>query len=353
MLFAIGTKVRLIHTNDLGVVEEWMEHGLIGVRLSDGELIPVSQDSVARLSDEVPSKVKAKFVPGKQKPEPLPLQPLPTDSQYTILKPQGLQLAFDPVLRADDMPDYYRIYLVNDTQHNFLYQLKLELNKNAVWSTQGRLGPRTMIEAGSLKYNELNEAPQVFIEAWRLLPDAKGTGQSLKRELKLKPTQFFKKLATAPYLNRQVYLYHLFTDKELTQKKESPKQIPPKENLQQYTSRVNIKPKRSWSNLQEMSNEVWELASFKNEIDLHIEALIDQSAKIQKGHILGVQLKHLDAYLDQAIRLGTERVFIIHGVGEGKLRDAVAKRLATRSEVKSFVNDYHPLYGYGATEVVF
>jgi hypothetical protein len=353
MLFAIGTKVRLIHTNDIGVVEEWMEHGLIGVRLSDGEVIPVDKDSIVRIADEAPSKVKAKFVPGKLKPEPLPLQALPANSQYTVLKPQGLQLAFDPVLRADDMPDFYRIFLVNDTQHHFLYQLSLLLEKKSVWSTQGRLGPRTMIEAGSLRYTELNASPQVNTEAWRLLPDGKGTGQSLKRELKLKPTQFFKKLTTAPYLNRSVYLYHLFTDKELAQKKEQPKEAIARENLRTYTQRTNTKPKRhGWSNLQNMPHEVWDLATFKNEIDLHIENLTDHPEKIQKGQILSTQLRHFEEYMDRAIRLGAERVFIIHGLGEGKLRDAVAKRLSAMPEVKSFVNDFHPLYGYGATEVV-
>lgn len=354
MLFTIGTKVRLIHTDDIGVVEEWLEHGLIGVRLSDGEVIPVDQESVERLADDAPSKVKAKFVPGKRKPEPLPLQPIPANSQYMVLKPQGLQLAFDPVLRADDMPDYYRIFLINDTQHSFIYQLALLLEKKSVWSTQGRLGPRTMIEAGSLKYGELNASPQVNIESWRLLPDGKGTGQNLKRELKLKPTQFFKKLTTAPYLNRPVYLYHLFTDKELSQKKEQPKQAKARENLKTYTERTNVKPKRrQWTSLEDMSHEVWELAAFKNEIDLHIENLTDRPNKVHKSQILSTQMRYFEQYMDRAIRVGVERVFIIHGVGEGKLRDAVAKRLASMPQVKSFANDYHPLYGYGATEVVF
>ncbi|MEL7427174.1 MAG: hypothetical protein AAFN81_29545, partial [Bacteroidota bacterium] len=219
MVFSKGTKVRLIHTGDVGEVEDWLEHDLIAVRLPDGEVIPVLQEAIERLESETPSKVKAKFVPGKKKVEPLPLQPLPTSSQYMVLKPQGLQLAFDPVLRADGRPDYYRIFLINDTQLHFLYQLGLQLKKRKVWNTQGRLGPRTMVEAGSLRYSELNESAEVMVENWRLLPEGKGTGQRLERLLKLKPTQFFNKLTTAPYLNRQVVLYQLFTEKALNEKK--------------------------------------------------------------------------------------------------------------------------------------
>ncbi|RME96879.1 MAG: hypothetical protein D6772_11235, partial [Bacteroidetes bacterium] len=57
-------------------------------------------------------------------------------------------------------------------------------------------------------------------------------------------------------------------------------------------------------------------------------------------------------YLDQAIRLGAERVFVIHGVGEGKLRDAIAERLRQNPQVVDFKNEYHPRYGFGATEVI-
>ncbi len=355
MVFSKGTKVRLIHTGDIGEVEEWLEHDMVGVRLADGEVIPVLVEAVERIESDSPSKVKGKFVPGKKKVEPLPLQPLPTDSQYTVLKPQGLQLAFDPVNRPDGRPDYYRIYLINDTQLNFLYQLGLQLRKQSVWKTQGRLGPRTMVEAGSLRYSELNESAEVKVETWRLLPDGKGTGQRLDRLLKLKPTQFFKKLTTAPYLNRQVILYALFTEKELNQKKESPKVAPPKQSLQSYTSNAaeEQKDNKGWFNLQEMPNEVWELATFKNEIDLHLQNLVDDPSSIRKDQILEVQLSHFEAFMERAIRLGVERVFVIHGVGEGRLRDTIKGRLEKMPEVKSFKNEYHGRYGYGATEVIF
>ena len=355
MVFSIGTKVRLIHTGDTGVVEDWLEHDLIAVRLSDGEVIPVMTEALERLELNTPPKVKAKFVPGKKKVEPLPLQPLPINSQYTVLKPQGLQLAFDPVLRADGRPDYYRIFLINDTQLHFLYQLGLRLKKNNVWKTQGRLGPRTMVEAGSLRYAELNESAEVHIENWRLLPEGKGTGQRLERLVKLKPTQFFNKLTTAPYLNRQVVLYQLFSEKELNEKKESPKKAPTKESLKQYTNKAAAEKSKTnrWFNLQEMPHEVWEKATFKNEIDLHIHSLLDDPTSIDKKQILSVQLSHLDDFMQRAIRLGVERVFIIHGVGEGKLRAAVQKRLEGMPEVKSFKNEYHGRYGYGATEVLF
>jgi dsDNA-specific endonuclease/ATPase MutS2 len=46
-------------------------------------------------------------------------------------------------------------------------------------------------------------------------------------------------------------------------------------------------------------------------------------------------------------------IAIIHGVGTGKLKDEVHESLRLKKEVKSFVNQYNPLYGYGATEIYF
>ncbi|HMW26356.1 MAG TPA: hypothetical protein PKC51_06935 [Ferruginibacter sp.] len=43
----------------------------------------------------------------------------------------------------------------------------------------------------------------------------------------------------------------------------------------------------------------------------------------------------------------------MHGVGEGRLRDEIHDILRLKKEVKSFVNQYHHLYGYGATEIFF
>jgi dsDNA-specific endonuclease/ATPase MutS2 len=42
-----------------------------------------------------------------------------------------------------------------------------------------------------------------------------------------------------------------------------------------------------------------------------------------------------------------------HGLGEGKLRTAIARRLKEMHEVSAYKNEYHPKYGWGATEVIF
>ena len=74
---------------------------------------------------------------------------------------------------------------------------------------------------------------------------------------------------------------------------------------------------------------------------------------MNNAEILRLQLRTFDDYLEKAIRVGVPKVFIIHGLGKGRLRNEIASRLIRHPEVETFKNEYHPRYGYGATEVIF
>ncbi|HEX6191742.1 MAG TPA: Smr/MutS family protein, partial [Chitinophagaceae bacterium] len=60
-----------------------------------------------------------------------------------------------------------------------------------------------------------------------------------------------------------------------------------------------------------------------------------------------------EKYLDLAMAHHLPSMIVIHGVGTGKLRDEVHEILKYRRGVKTFVNQYDPRFGYGATEVFF
>ena len=69
--------------------------------------------------------------------------------------------------------------------------------------------------------------------------------------------------------------------------------------------------------------------------------------------MLTLQLQTLEKWIDIAVAHHQSSMVVIHGVGSGKLRDEIHEVLRMRREVKSFVNQYHPRYGYGATEIFF
>ena len=88
-------------------------------------------------------------------------------------------------------------------------------------------------------------------------------------------------------------------------------------------------------------------------VDLHIEKLTDSWKHLTNFEILTLQLKAFQKYYELAVVHYQTSLTVIHGVGVGKLRDEIHEILRSKKEVKSFVNQYNQLYGYGATEIYF
>lgn len=347
MLFAVGTKVKFLHTGDEGVVKGLIEGGMVNVFLPQLDMeIPAFPEDLVRAEEFLKHPVKAKIVGGKKDPTPMPPPPIAIQTQYTILKSNGIQLAFDPISGKDGLTEKFVIYLLNDTKYDVIYSIQSQANYRRPLIWENNLKGLSYIQLGEMPYDDLNEAPGFEVECRWI--STEGIGAPVSKSLKLKAKSFFNNMRTAPFLNRQVYLYRLFEKPQ--QEEETHKE----EDLSSYTKR-NSKPVR-WSRPDAQNLAIYDskgLAEFNPEIDLHIEKLTDDWRKLSNAEILRMQIAHFEAYINKAIRLGVARVFIIHGVGEGRLRDEVATQLMKYEEVQTFKNEYHHRYGWGATEVIF
>lgn len=96
-----------------------------------------------------------------------------------------------------------------------------------------------------------------------------------------------------------------------------------------------------------------EMAGFGRELDLHASAIFKNPKSVSPEVIYQRQLSEFATFIDRALRMNIDRVFIIHGVGKGRLRKAIHQKLSSNPHVKEFVNEYHSKYGFGATEVIF
>jgi hypothetical protein len=89
---------------------------------------------------------------------------------------------------------------------------------------------------------------------------------------------------------------------------------------------------------------------FEDEIDLHIEHLTDRHQGMANYEMLQMQLGHFERHLNHAIASNYVQIVFIHGVGKGRLRDEIRKRLSDydlRFEDGSYLK-----YGFGATVVL-
>lgn len=86
------------------------------------------------------------------------------------------------------------------------------------------------------------------------------------------------------------------------------------------------------------------------EVDLHLHELVDDATRLSDGEKLEFQIRYFERALESAIRDGKRRLVVIHGVGEGVLREEVRRILGYYQNVRFHDADMRH-YGSGATQV--
>ena len=241
----------------------------------------------------------------------------------------------------------YDIWLINDTNSPLVVDAELTFQNGTEWQRSEKIPASEAYPLGEMQSDDLNESPQIQVTLTPVFTS--GLGEKLEKTLKIKPQQFFKALAHSDYLNRPTNTFLLFDKLEKNKDEEDG-------SLQKYTKQLVKTPaKKAPEPTKETNNtvltSVMEFAFFDTELDLHIELLHEHHRDLTAAEIINVQLKEFDIYLSKALRLGISKVYIIHGIGKGRLKEAISARLRRQEKVKFFKNEYHEKYGMGATEV--
>ncbi|HKK75336.1 MAG TPA: Smr/MutS family protein [Saprospiraceae bacterium] len=336
MSFEKGQAVKLKFADEKGVIISIETDGKLKVRLAESgaelAIAPEGLEPLANPESVAPKKQAA--------PE------LPEEFSSDQLKNKGIQLAFDPIFQGDDVPEKYLVLLINDTPHEVIYQAKLSLTGEEVFKKMGKISPVSILQLGDLYYDELSDSPAMELDCCRITTD--GTGARHLKSLKIKAKQFFKNIKLVPLLDRKVHLYQVFKNLEARRKEERG------EDLKTYTRKqAQLQEVPKDANRKFWSHDVKAKAEFNNELDLHIDQLVDDPTELSKADILHLQIRTFEEYIEEALKLGVDRVFIIHGLGKGKLKNAIATRLIQMRFIKTFKNEWHHKYGWGATEVIF
>lgn len=156
--------------------------------------------------------------------------------------------------------------------------------------------------------------------------------------VKLKPKQLFARIEEIKHKGKATFSYRLFEHYPDKLKEE-------KMDFDSFAAkRIKI------YNAKEARKH---LPPARTVIDLHIEKLVDDFTRLSNAEILGIQLKEFEKWYELAIAHYQSQLIVIHGIGKGRLRDEIHDILRLKREVKSFVNQYHPSFGYGATEIYF
>ncbi|HYV94330.1 MAG TPA: Smr/MutS family protein [Chitinophagales bacterium] len=325
--FSIGEKVFLVHLQEEAVINRIINDELMYVGVGEME-IPVFTSDVSREVTE--SKMERPDQGNSSLPQE---KNLPSEKIEKTNK--GIFLSLEPVKSGGEISSF-NIFLINDTAFPIDFNYYFFTHDQIHFALKKLLVPYNYLMLHSIEYDLLNETPAVQLE----VRDVMNQNFRGKMDQKIKPQNFFNKLFLTPIIQKETYQYKVQTQSLQPKKEERKEQVGfDAEVLKQMMMDTPV-----------IKDNETESADI--ETDLHIEALTMDHGTMDASEMLHVQLTRFQQALDRAIARNAGRLYMIHGVGSGKLKNEIHKMLKSYKEVRSFNNDYHPRYGYGATEII-
>lgn len=297
-----------------------------------------STEALFYSKEELLAKKRAALAPQKA-PQAKQQQAMPPENSFvapTIVpsppSQTGCYLVFVPTT-----PNNYTIYLVNDYNQSFRFEFKLFLQQRLVQGFNKTIPPNTFFAIGELLQEQFNDAPSIEFSCPTF---------SFNKQLKLKYRKFLKTIQQVPLMGLSAHCFLLF--KELHFPKQS------STSLQEYTQHYQKEKADLTAPIRQLyrSFDLMDIASFEPELDLHAEKLVNDTSEFTAKELYELQLEVLDNFIHKAIDIGLQEIFIIHGVGKGKLKQAVDQFLRFHGDVKAYKNEFHEKYGFGATKVL-
>ncbi len=338
MKFQIGDKVLLLHSNEEGEVVDIIDKKMVTVDVG-GVQFPVYIDQIEYPYFKRFTEKKAAPVPQKKYVDNVKKEKISAIKGYNVA--EGVWISFLPVFDKDvfddDVVEYFRIYLVNNTDTEFKFDYHLRYTGESEFDLRNEILPFNDFYIHDVEFEKLNDAPRFDFEFSLAKPDKK-KADHFEASLKIKTKQMFLRIEEMLKKQEASFSYQLmetYPDKVHTEKVDLHKLSAA--GFKVYDAgeaRQHIPPARTV-------------------VDLHIEKISNEWKHLSNFEILTAQLREFEKYYELAVLHIQPTLIVIHGVGEGKLRDEIHDILRLKPEVKSFVNQYHPSYGYGATEIYF
>jgi len=336
MKFQPGDIVLVLHSNEEGEVVDIINDKMVMVDVR-GVQFPAYTDQIdfpyfKRFTEKklFPGKKEKKFVDDLKKEKPGSVRKI-TD---------GMWLTFLPVIDTDEFGDEVveelKVHIINRTETGYKFDYKLAFFGKPEFELKNIIHPFEDFYLHDVPFEDLSDSPFFEFEFSLEKPD-KAKAEICTASLKLKPKQLFTKIEEIRSKNEASFSYRLFDayPDKLAQEKIDMGDLSSKYNIYDATKAAkHLEPPRSI-------------------IDLHIEKLTENWQRMSNLEILNLQLKTFEKYYELAVAHLQPSMVVIHGVGSGRLRDDIHEWLKYRREVKTFVNQYDPRFGYGATEILF
>lgn len=332
MKYTVGDTILLLHSLEEGEVMEIINEKMVLVKVK-GVQFPVHMDQIDfpyfhRFSQKRKQSVKKKIFIDEVKPEKQPREAREEKGTFMQFVPVFHKNVFD-----EDIVEKMKLYLVNETAMSYEFDYEVLFAGQRDFHLNNRVEPFSNFYLHDLDFEELNDSPK--FEFWfKLVPPNKKKVEQHRATIRIKAKNLFKQIEEMRLENLPSFSYELF---------------------QSYPNYVesNAPAFPGLSNVYDISAARSRMEAARSVIDLHIDKLVDNWKGMSNREILSVQLREFEKYYQLAVNHHLPSFTVVHGIGKGVLREKIHEILKHKKEVKSFVNQYHASFGFGATEIYF
>lgn len=346
----IGDKVRFLSEVGEGRVVGFQGKDIALVEDADGFEIPMQiKELVVVQTDEynIPMpqqrQKKTEETPHDKSDVAVPYRGKTTASEIKGGDILNVYLAYVPVDIKQVSTTPFETYLVNDSNYYLYFTYANIENQSSMVRSQGLIEPNTKMLLDRFEKSQLNDLERVAVQ---LIAFKDGKPYVLKPavgvELRIDVVKFYKlhTFQENDFFEEPALLYDIVRNdqpaKQLFVNAEDVKQA--------LLQKKDVQPARKPVQKKEERNAVLE-------VDLHINALLDNTHGLSNADMLQYQLKKFVEVMEQYKHQQGKRIVFIHGKGEGVLRKAVLDELRRKYPRCKWQDASFQEYGFGATQV--
>ncbi len=335
MKYQVGDKIIVLHSDEEGEVIDILNDKMVLIEVR-GVKFPAYMDQIDfpyyKMFTQKKVVEKKKIHVDNLKKEKQPVKKKTGEGVWLNFIP-----VYDKDIFDDDVVEKLKVYLVNHNEEEYAFTYNLVFTNESHFELKNSIRGLSDFYLHDIMFEDLSDSPRFDFE-FSLVNEQKKKAPYFESSFKLKGKQFFKRIEEIQEKNEPSFSYELF---------------------KVYPDKVE-EEKPDLSKLGNAGYRIYDASKVKENlpparsvVDLHIEKLTDHWENLSSYDILTMQLGEFEKYYELAVLHRQPQLIIIHGMGEGKLREEIHERLRLKREVKSFINQYHHLYGYGATEIYF
>lgn len=357
----LGDRVRYLNSEGGGVVTAFQGKDKVIVLEDDGFetiilkrqciIVDESESKMFRTPVAVPEQPKANVNESQESHEAK--KSSESSAKAKIQYPEtregeiiNLFLAFLPAEGKAFTDSCFESYLINDSNYKMLFNFAT--CQNQTWESRfsGEIDPNSKLYLETYEREGLAELEKASVQCIAF----KETGfykrqETFSVDIKVETIKFFKIhcFKENDFFDEDALVYSLIKDGKAVREvqissEELTKSLYEKEVREENHPAHDEKPARKKRE---------ELI----EVDLHINALLDDTSGMTHGDMLNYQIDVFRKAMDEHIVESGRKIVFIHGKGDGVLRSAILKDLKSRYKGCSWQDASFREYGFGATLV--